>query len=123
MRRKELDLEGKLERIAIAHKQKDYVLRLYVTGTTARSTRAIANVRKICEEHLKGRYRLEVIDLYQQPELAKTEQIVAAPTLIKELPAPVRRVLGDMSKTERVLFVLGIKAKPVEDLPVAEEPA
>src|SRR5512144_1271550 len=85
-----------------------YVLRLYVTGTTARSARAIANVRKICEQHLKGRYRLDVIDLYQQPELAQAEQIIAAPTLIKELPLPVRRALGDMSKTERVLLVLGL---------------
>src|SRR5512140_3677378 len=75
-----------------------YVLRLYVTGTTARSVRAIANMKKICDEHLPGRYRLEVIDLYQQPELAQMQQIVAAPTLVKELPLPVRRVLGDMSK-------------------------
>ncbi len=123
MKRKERDSKGKLEELASARKPKDYVLRLYVTGSTLRSTRAIANVRKICEEHLGGHYRLEVIDLYQQPELAQSEQIVAVPTLIKELPAPVRRVLGDMSKTERVLFVLGLKAKLVEDLPVAEEPA
>ena len=89
--------------------EQEYVLRLYVTGTTARSARAISNVRKICDEHLGGRYRLEVIDLYQQPELARAQQIVAAPTLIKQLPLPVRRVLGDMSRTEHVLVVLGLQ--------------
>ena len=87
-----------------------YVLRLYVTGMTPRSTRAIANVRKICEEHLQGRYELEVIDVYQQPTLAKGEQIIAAPTLIKKLPLPLRRVIGDMSNTERVLLGLDLRA-------------
>ena len=106
---------------AVAHmQQNDYVLRLYVTGTTVRSARAIANVRKICEQHLKGCYRLEVIDLYQQPELAQAEQIVAAPTLVKELPKPVRRVLGDMSKTESVLIVLGLAKKAHIDVVAAE---
>ncbi len=109
---------------AVAHLQEqDYVLRLYVTGTTVRSARAIANVRKICEQYLPGRHRLEVIDLYQQPELAQAEQIVAAPTLIKELPRPVRRVLGDMSKTENVLIVLGLSKKGPTDILAAEEPA
>ncbi len=88
--------------------QPEYVLQLYVTGTTVRSARACANVWKICDQYLNGRYRLEVIDLYQQPQLAQAEQIIAAPTLIKQLPVPVRRVLGDMSKTERVLVVLGL---------------
>ncbi len=87
-----------------------YVLRLYVTGMTPRSTRAIENVRKICEEHLEGRYDLEVIDVYQQPTLLKGEQIVAAPTLIKKLPLPLRRVIGDMSNTERVLLGLDLRA-------------
>ena len=86
-----------------------YVLRLYVTGMTPRSTRAIENVRKICEEHLQGRYDLEVIDIYQQPTLAKGEQIIAAPTLIKKLPLPLRRVIGDMSSTERVLLGLDLR--------------
>jgi len=86
-----------------------YVLRLYVTGLTPRSTRAIENVRRICEEHLEGRYELEVIDVYQQPTLAKGEQIVAAPTLIKKLPLPLRRVIGDMSNTERVLLGLDLR--------------
>jgi circadian clock protein KaiB len=87
-----------------------YVLRLYVTGMTARSRRAIENVRKICEAHLQGRYELEVIDIYQQPVLAKGDQIIAAPTLIKQLPAPLRRIIGDMSSTERVL--LGLDLRP-----------
>jgi circadian clock protein KaiB len=86
-----------------------YVLRLYVTGLTPRSTRAVENVRTICEEHLRGRYDLEVIDIYQQPTLAKGEQIIAAPTLIKRLPLPLRRVIGDLSSTERVLLGLDLR--------------
>ena len=93
-----------------SHRAERYVLRLYVTGMTPRSTRAIENVRKICEEHLEGRYDLEVIDVYQQPTLAKGEQIIAAPTLIKKLPLPLRRVIGDMSNTERVLLGLDLRA-------------
>ena len=73
--------------------------------------RAIANVKKICEEHLQGRYELDVVDLYQQPQLAKGEQIIAAPTLIKKLPLPLRRIIGDMSKTERVLVGLDLRKK------------
>lgn len=88
-----------------------YVLRLYVTGITPRSTRAIQNVKKICEENLKGRYELEVIDIYQQPILAKDEQIIAAPTLIKKLPLPLRRLIGDMSDKERVLVGLDLRPK------------
>jgi circadian clock protein KaiB len=88
-----------------------YVLRLYVTGTTPQSLRAIANVKKFCEEYLKGRYELEVIDLYQQPQLAQGEQIIAAPTLIKKLPLPLRRIIGDMSKSERVLVGLDLQRK------------
>jgi circadian clock protein KaiB len=85
-----------------------YVLRLYVTGATPRSARAIANIRRICEEHLQGRYELEVIDLYQQPELAEGVQLIAAPTLIKQLPEPLRRFVGDMSETERILAGLDV---------------
>jgi circadian clock protein KaiB len=87
-----------------------YVLRLYVVGMTPRSTRALENVRSICEEHLQGRYELEVVDVYQQPMLAKGEQIIAAPTLIRKLPLPLRRVIGDMSNTPRVL--LGLDLRP-----------
>jgi circadian clock protein KaiB len=88
-----------------------YVLRLYVTGATPQSVRAIANVKKICEEYLQGRYELEVIDLYQQPQLAQGEQIIAVPTLIKKLPLPLRRIIGDMSKAERVLVGLDLRRK------------
>ena len=87
------------------------MLRLYVTGTTARSTRAIANVRRICEEHLRNRYDLEVIDIYQQPTLAKGDQIIAAPTLVKHLPLPLRKLIGDMSDKDRVL--MGLDLRPV----------
>jgi circadian clock protein KaiB len=90
-------------------KKESYLLRLYVTGTTPQSIRAIENIKNICEEHLKGRYDLEVIDLYQQPSLAKGEQIIAAPTLIKRLPLPLRRIIGDMSGTERVLVGLDLR--------------
>lgn len=88
-----------------------YVLRLYVTGMTPRSIRAVENVRAICEEHLQGRYDLEVVDIYQQPTLAEGEQIIAAPTLIKKLPLPLRKVIGDMSSTERVLVGLDLRSK------------
>jgi len=86
-----------------------YVLRLYVAGATTQSARAITNLKAICEEHLKGRYELEVVDLYQQPQLALDEKIVAAPTLIKELPPPVRRIIGDLSHIEPVLVGLGLQ--------------
>jgi circadian clock protein KaiB len=88
-----------------------YILRLYVTGTTPRSARAIVNIRKICEEHLAGRYDLEVIDILQMPELAKGEQIIAAPTLIKKLPLPLRRFIGDMSQTEHILLGLDLRTR------------
>jgi circadian clock protein KaiB len=88
-----------------------YFLRLYVTGTTRKSIRAIQNVRRICEEHLKGRYELEVIDIYRNLPLARGDQIIAAPTLIKRLPAPLRRLIGDMSDEPRVLLGLDIKPR------------
>jgi len=86
-----------------------YVLRLYVAGTTPRSVQAITNIKKICEEHLKGRYDLEVVDVYQQPTLAMGEQIIAAPTLIKKLPLPLRKFIGDMTNQERILVGLDLK--------------
>ncbi len=107
--KKTSDSTDAFEKLLVDLKKKNYVLRLYVTGTTPQSMRAIENVKKICEQHLQGYYRLEVVDLYQQPELAKAEQIIAAPTLVKELPLPLRRILGDMSKTERVLVALDLK--------------
>jgi circadian clock protein KaiB len=85
-----------------------FVLRLYVTGTTARSTRAIANLRELCEQHLPERYDLQVVDVYQQPELAAREQLVAVPTLIRQLPLPLRRLVGDLSNRQRVLAGLDL---------------
>ena len=85
-----------------------YVLRLYVTGLTSRSSRAVSNLQAICDEYLEGRYDLEVIDIYQQPALTKGEQIIAAPTLIKKLPLPMRRIIGDMSNRDRVLLGLDL---------------
>jgi circadian clock protein KaiB len=85
-----------------------YVLRLYITGTTPRSARAIANIRKICELHLDGRHDLEVVDIAEYPALAGDEQIIAAPTLIKKSPLPLRRFIGDMSQTERILSGLNL---------------
>ena len=88
-----------------------YVLRLYVTGMTPKSTLAIDNVRKLCEKYLEGCYELDVIDIYQQPKLAKGEQIIATPTLIKKLPPPLRRLIGDMSDTEKFLVGIDLKTK------------
>jgi circadian clock protein KaiB len=88
-----------------------YLLKLYIAGTTPQSMKAVMNVKKICEEHLKGRYDLEVVDIYQQPVLAKGEQIIAAPTLIKKLPLPLRKLIGDMSNTERILVGLDLRPK------------
>ena len=99
-----------LELAARAGRADHYVLRLYVTGMTARAARAIENVRAICAEHLEGRYDLEVIDVYQLPALAKDEQIIAAPTLIRKLPLPLRRIIGDMSRRDRVLAGLDLVA-------------
>src|SRR5690348_14355985 len=88
-----------------------YVLRLYVTGKTPRSTQAVQNLRAICDEYLEGRYDLEVIDIYQQPALLAGEQIIAAPTLVKKFPPPTRRLVGDMSNRRRVL--VGLDLVPV----------
>jgi circadian clock protein KaiB len=98
-----------IQAIVAAHASTHYVLRLYVTGSTPRSARAISNIRKICEEHLEGRYDLEVIDITEHPTLAEGEQIIAAPTLIKKLPLPLRRFIGDMSQTERILLGLDLR--------------
>jgi circadian clock protein KaiB len=89
----------------------NYVLRLYVSGMTPNSVRAIENVRKLCAEYLEGRYQLEIIDIYQQPIFAKEGQIIAAPTLVKELPEPLRKFIGDMSQTERILLGLDVRTK------------
>lgn len=88
-----------------------YLLRLFVTGTTANSMRAIENIKEICEEHLKGRYTLEVVDIYQQGELARKENIIAAPTLIKRLPLPLRKLIGDLANKDRILVGLDLRPK------------
>ena len=91
--------------------KKKYVLKLYVTGATRRSQKAITNLNSICEEYLQGRYDLQVVDIYQSPVVAKDADILAAPTLVKQLPLPVRRLIGDLSERGRVLVLLDLKAK------------
>lgn len=86
----------------------EWVLRLYVAGQTRNSIKAFANLRRICEEHLKGRHRIELIDLLENPQLAKEHQILAAPTLVRRLPTPVKKIIGDLSRTERVLAGLDL---------------
>jgi circadian clock protein KaiB len=92
----------------VGAKAESYDLVLYVTGATARSLRAIANIKGVCEQYLKGRYHLDVVDIYRQPERLRGDQIVAVPALIKRLPVPVRLLVGDLSKTEMVLQGLGL---------------
>jgi circadian clock protein KaiB len=86
-----------------------YIFRLYIAGPTQQSTRAVVNIRKICEEYLKGRYELEVLDLLQNPGIAQADQIIAAPTLARVSPLPVRRFIGDLSQTDRLLKGLGLR--------------
>jgi circadian clock protein KaiB len=88
-----------------------YVLRLFVAGSTPRSLRAISNIRAICEQYLQGRYELEVFDVYQQPELAESERIIAVPTLLKTLPLPFRQLVGDLSDLDRVLVGLDLRSR------------
>ncbi len=102
---------GSLEAVASPTEEERYVLRLYVTGMTLRSMQAIANLRAICETRLQGRYELEVVDIYQHPRLARDEQIVAAPTLIRKLPLPLRRMVGNLSDEERVLMGLDLRVR------------
>jgi circadian clock protein KaiB len=97
-----LELPGSNSRL------EEYVLRLYVSGSTSKSALAVENIKRICEQHLKNRYDLEVIDIYQQPSLARDDQIVAVPTLIKRSPFPMRRLIGDLSDLKKVLFGLDL---------------
>jgi circadian clock protein KaiB len=92
-------------------KQATYVLRLYIAGMSLRSGHAIENIKRICEEYLKGRYELEVIDIYQHPVLAAGEQVIAVPTLIKKLPQPLRKFIGDLTDTEKILVGLDLRPK------------
>jgi circadian clock protein KaiB len=95
----------------MAYQQEQYDLRLYVAGQTPKSLAAIANLRRICETHLAGRYSVQIIDLIQAPHLAIADQILALPTLVRRLPEPLKRIIGDLSKTERVLIGLDIEAR------------
>lgn len=100
-----------LEKAARKSREQKYVLRLYIAGITPRSQEAVRTVKAICEEHLAGRYDLEVIDIYQQPTLAKGEQIIAIPTLIRKLPSPLRKFIGSMADKEKVLVGLDLRPK------------
>ena len=94
---------AKIERVAESDGGGKYILRLFVTGILPNSARAVVNIKAICEKYLKGRYELEIIDIYQQPDLALTEEIIAIPLLIKKFPLPEERLIGDLSDTEKVL--------------------
>lgn len=95
-----------------------YLLKLYITGRTARAERAIANLQRLCADELESEYELEVIDILERPQLAEDEKILATPALIKHLPAPIRRIIGDLSDAEKVL--LGLNLVPVKDRPKTE---
>ncbi|GAB4386396.1 MAG: hypothetical protein Kow00121_52910 [Elainellaceae cyanobacterium] len=97
-----------LESLSQQEEREKYVMRLYVADRTPKSIRAIQQLKKLCDQYLQGRYELEVIDIYQQPERIEEEQIVAVPTLIKELPPPLQRLIGDMTDTEKVIFSLDL---------------
>ena len=106
--KRKLGLAWELELSGSHSRQAKHVLRLYVSGSTLKSALAVANIKRICEQYLKNRYDLKVIDIYQQPNLARDEQIVAVPTLIRRLPPPLRRLVGDMSNLKKVLFGLDL---------------
>ena len=99
------------QKAAMPRRHAKLVLRLYIAGSSDRSTRAVQNAKQICEEHLEGRYDLEVIDIFQQPQLAKDDQILAVPTLIRKLPLPLRQFIGDLSARDVILVGLDLKPK------------
>jgi circadian clock protein KaiB len=101
--------DSEIENEKSKNKRAEYVLRLFITGATPNSVRAITNIKQICEEYLEGRYSLEIIDVYQQVAIAEEEQLIALPLLIKKSPLPERRLIGDLSNTEKVLKGLGLK--------------
>ena len=104
-------IKKQLERGLKKRKPKKYVLRLYIAGLSPRSQKAMANIKKICDEYLQGRYELVIQDIYQNPIMARNGQILAAPTLIKALPLPLRRFVGDMSDTKKLLVGLDLRSK------------
>ncbi|HVX66696.1 MAG TPA: circadian clock KaiB family protein [Bryobacteraceae bacterium] len=103
------------ERAAVKPVRAKWELKLYVAGQTAKSLQAFANLKRICEEHLAGEYHIEVIDLLKSPQLAKGDQILALPTLVRKLPEPVRKIIGDLSNTERVLVGLDLRPRTREE--------
>ena len=105
------DVSKDFDKLTEDKKQPDYVLKLFISGATKKSMRAISNIQKICQDHLGGIYQLDVVDISQQPDMLRDEQIVAVPTLIKKLPLPLRRIIGDLSDTEKVLVGLGLEEK------------
>jgi circadian clock protein KaiB len=102
---------GEIEQTGSHSHQAKYVLRLYINGSTLKSTLAAKNIKQVCKQHLNGGYDLEIIDICKQANLARDEQIVAVPTLIKRLPRPLRRLIGDLSDQDKVLFGLDLKIK------------
>jgi circadian clock protein KaiB len=110
-RKRKPELAGELEQPGSNSRLAKYVFRLYVSGSTLKSALAVENIKRICEQHLKNRYDLEVIDIYQQPNLARDEQIVAVPTLIKRRPLPLQRFIGDLSDLKKVLFGLDLRIR------------
>ncbi|HVP24498.1 MAG TPA: circadian clock protein KaiB [Methanomicrobiales archaeon] len=107
-----MTMEGtttKKPRIAQETREEEWILKLYVAGQTSNSLAAFANLKRICEDHLQGRYRIEVIDLLKNPQLAKGDQIIAVPTLIRKLPTPVKKIIGNLSNTEKVLVGLDLR--------------
>jgi len=116
MKKKPVDSVEIFEEAIKGSSEVKYVLRLYVAGVSLRSSQAITNIRKICDEHLQGRCDLEVIDILQHPVLAEGEQIIAAPTLIKKLPPPLQRFIGDMANVEKILLGLDLRSKDGEKI-------
>jgi len=105
------DASGDFEKALSKNDRESYLLRLYVAGTTPRSMQAITNLKKICDEYLKGYCDLEIIDIYQKPDMARKDQIVAMPTLVKKLPPPLKRIIGDLSNKDKVLVGLDLIEK------------
>lgn len=105
------DLNQTTPPVSDADDAEHYNLRLYVAGQTTKSIAAFANLKKICEQHLAGRYTIEVVDLLQQPQLAQGDQILAIPTLVRRLPEPIKKIIGDLSNTERVLVGLDLQPR------------
>ncbi len=111
MKKMDKDIEistRKFEEANETARKETYLLRLFVAGSSPKSARAISNIRDVCEKYLKGKYELEVIDLYQNPIMASEEQIIAAPTLIKKLPLPLRRIIGDLSDSDKLIVGLDL---------------